>query len=655
MIFDRQNLDHNMLVTLYKKLLFTRIVEEKMQSLARYGTIEKWVPGIGGEAIAVGSTLALSSDDYILTTNNVGVFLTRDVPFVRLMGQWQGKPSGYSKGRDTSLGIGLQHYKIIGSSSHLQAPASVANGIALADKLNGKQQVTLVFVDECATSRGDFHEALNIAAVWNLPVIFLVENNSASVSTPNEEQYRCEQLVDKAIGYGMEGRHIDGNNVLEVYNAISDIAKEIRQHPRPVLLECVTFKLPQYEEGNAATITQEMLDHWQAKDPVKNYEKFLLPEVLSLEWISYLKSEFNIQVDAEVGRVLNEPGIQSTPEDELKDVYRQHALPPNLPSKNPLIIKRYGDAISDALNLSMSKHNNLVLLGQDIAGIKGGKIIDSLLEKHGKNRIKIKPDCEPGILGTAMGLALNGYKAVVEMPTADCMSSSFSHVVHNLAKTHYRWGQNVDVVVRMPVGSGIGAGPFHSQTNEAWFTKTPGLKVVYPAFPVDAKGLLMAAIDDPNPVIFFEHKYLYENLTGQLPEGENYIEIGKARIVKKGDWATIITYGMGVHWALEYLTDHPDYSIEIIDLRSLQPWDKETVEQSIKKTSRVLILHEDTLTTGFGAEIAAHITQHWFTLLDAPVMRCASLDTPVPANKGLEAQYFAKARLEKAMDDLLTF
>lgn len=644
-----------MLVTLYKKLLHTRIVEEKMQSLIRYGTIEKWTSSIGGEAIAVGSALALTNDDYILTTHNLGVFLARDVPFVRLMGQWQGKPSGYSKGRDTSLGIGLQHYKIIGASSHLQAQASVANGIALADKLNEKQRVTLVFVDECATSRGDFHEALNIAAVWNLPVIFLVENNSASTSTPNEEQYRCEQLADKAIGYGIEGRHIDGNNVLEVYHAVGEIAGEIRQHPRPVLLECVTFKLPPFDEDSSGPVTQEVLDHWQAKDPVKNYEKYLLPEVLSLEWISYLKSEFATQVDAEVTRVLNEPAIQTDSDTELKDVYRQHVIPPNLPLKNPLVVTSYGDAVSEALNLSMAKFKNLVVLGQDISGIKGGRIISDLLDKYGKGRIKIKPDCEPGILGTAMGLALNGYKAVVEMPTADCTSAGFSHVVHNLAKTHYRWGQNIDVVVRMPVGSGVGAGPFHSQTNEAWFTKTPGLKVVYPAFPVDAKGLLMAAIDDPNPVMFFEHKYLYENLTGQLPEGENFIEIGQARIVKKGDWATIITYGMGVHWALEYLANHPDYSIEIIDLRSLQPWDKETVEQSIKKTSRVLILHEDTLTTGFGAEIAAHITQHWFTLLDAPVMRCASLDTPVPANKGLEAQYMAKARLEKVMDDLLTF
>jgi len=658
MIFDRKGLTNNQLMDFYKKLLWPRLVEEKMLILLRQGRIGKWFSGIGQEAIAVGSTLAMHDEEYILPMHrNLGVFTTRDIPLSRLMAQWQGKASGFTKGRDRSFHFGTQEYKIIGMISHLGPQLALADGIALADVLSNRQKATLVFTGEGATSEGDFHEALNIAAVWDLPVIFLIENNGYGLSTPVNEQYRCKNLVDKAIGYGMEGRQIDGNNLLEVYHTVSDLAENMRGNPHPVLLECMTFRMRGHEEASGTKyVPQHLFDAWKEKDPVTNFETFLLAEnVLRAEWIPQMKAEFNAMIDTEIEKVFSEPDMVPDIETELADMYKAHNIT-TLQLSNVTTNKRYIDAISDGLRQSMRNYGNLVIMGQDIAEYGGAfKITQGFVEEFGRERVRNTPICESAVVGAAMGLALNGYKAVMEMQFADFVSCGFNQIVNNLAKTYYRWGQDVDVVIRMPAGAGTGAGPFHSQSNEAWFTKTPGLKVVYPAFPDDAKGLLMAAIDDPNPVIYFEHKYLYRSITGEVPDGDYFVEIGKAKIIQQGSSASIITYGLGVQWAMEYAAKRPDISVEIIDLRSLQPWDKEAVEQSVKKTGRVLILHEDTLTSGFGSEIAAHIAEHCFTSLDAPVMRCASLDTAIPMNKALEDQFLAKARLEAMMQRLLDY
>lgn len=659
MIFDRKNLDTDTLVSFYKKLLLPRLVEEKMLILLRQGRIGKWFSGIGQEAIAVGSTLAMEADEYILPMHrNLGVFTTRDIPLSRLMAQWQGKPSGFTKGRDRSFHFGTQDYKIIGMISHLGPQLALADGIALADKLSNQKKVTLVFTGEGATSEGDFHEALNIAAVWNLPVIFLVENNGYGLSTPTNEQYHCSQLVDKAIGYGMEGRRIDGNNILEVYHTITHIKNSIRENPRPVLLECMTFRMRGHEEASGTKyVPQNLFEWWGAKDPLANFEKYLLNEgILLPNWIPIIKKEFTTLIESEFEKVYSEADIIPDVETEIADMYRSYQFPANQPSVTPATSKRYIDAISDGLRQGMRKHPNLVIMGQDIAEYGGAfKITQGFVEEFGKDRVRNTPICESGIVGAGMGLALNGYKAIVEMQFADFVTCGFNQIINNLAKTHYRWAQAVDMVVRMPTGAGTGAGPFHSQSNEAWFTKTPGLKVVYPAFPADAKGLLLAAIDDPNPVIYFEHKYLYRSISGEVPDNDILIEIGKANIVQQGEQATIVTFGLGVHWALEYAAKHPDQSLEIIDLRSLLPWDKEAVEKSVQKTGRALILHEDTLTSGFGAEIAAHVAEHCFKYLDAPVMRCGSLDTAIPMNKALEDQFLAKARLVETVEKLLEY
>jgi len=658
MIFDRKDKDNTTLLNLYKRLLYPRMVEEKMLILLRQGRIGKWFSGIGQEAIAVGSTLAMRKEEYILPMHrNLGVFTSRDIPLTKLVAQWQGKVTGFTKGRDRSFHFGTQEHKIIGMISHLGPQMALADGIALADLIANTPNATLVFTGEGATSEGDFHEAVNVAAVWDLPVIFLIENNGYGLSTPINEQYRCNDLVDRAIGYGIEGFQVDGNNILEVYDLISSVAQRIRETPKPVLIECLTFRMRGHEEASGTKyVPKELLEEWAEKDPVRNYERYLMEQqILTQESILEIKRSFRADIEKDVETAFNDAEPEVNTEQEHNDMYFPYASPAVQPL-GPVTEMRYLDAISDGLRLAMQNHSNLVLMGQDIGDYGGAfKITDGFVQEFGKERVRNTPICESAIVGAALGLSINGFKAMMEMQFADFVTCGFNQIVNNLAKTHYRWGEKADVVIRMPTGAGAGAGPFHSQSNEAWFTKTPGLKVVYPAFPADAKGLLLAAFQDPNPVIYFEHKYLYRSLSGPVPEGYYTVEIGKANVLKQGEQCCIITYGLGVHWALSYLNENPAISATLVDLRSLQPWDKEAVASAVKTTGRVLILHEDTLSSGFGAELAAWIAEHCFEYLDAPVMRCASSDTAIPMNKVLEEDFLAKSRLADTLNRLLTY
>jgi len=658
MHFDRKQKDDKTLLSLYKRLLYPRMVEEKMLILLRQGHIGKWFSGIGQEAIAVGSTLAMNAEEYILPMHrNLGVFTSRDIPLRNLMAQWQGKVTGFTKGRDRSFHFGTQDYKIIGMISHLGPQMALADGIALADLISGKNKATLVFTGEGATSEGDFHEAINVASVWNLPVIFLIENNGYGLSTPVNEQFNCDHLVDRAIGYGIEGIQIDGNNILEVFDTITEITESIRLNPRPVLLECLTFRMRGHEEASGTKyIPARLFEEWGAKDPVKTFENYLFHQhVLTDELLQEIKTDFKAEIDQQIELAFKDDDPVPSIETELADMYYPYTQEVVSPTE-PATEMRYIDAISDGLRISMQQQHNLVLMGQDIAEYGGAfKITAGFTEEFGEARVRNTPICESAIVGAGLGLSINGYKAVVEMQFADFVTCGFNQIINNLAKTHYRWGEKADVVIRMPTGAGTGAGPFHSQSNEAWFTKTPGLKIVYPAFPYDAKGLLIAAIEDPNPVLYFEHKYLYRSLSGQVPAGHYTVAIGKANLLKQGSQFTIITYGLGVHWALSYLEAHPELAVSLVDLCSLQPWDKETVSEAVKSTGRVIILHEDTLSSGFGAEIAAWIGEHCFTCLDAPVMRCASIDTAIPMSKMLEDQFLAKSRLHETVQKILAY
>lgn len=658
MNFERKNLSNEQLLDLYKSLLKPRLIEEKMLILIRQGKVSKWFSGIGQEAISVGITSVLDKDEYILPMHrNLGVFTTRDIPLHRLFSQWQGKRNGFTKGRDRSFHFGTQEYKIIGMISHLGPQLGIADGIALANKLKKNGKVTAVFTGEGATSEGDFHEALNIASVWDLPVLFVIENNGYGLSTPTNEQYRCENLADKGVGYGMESHVVDGNNILEVVNLISELKASMVENPRPVLLEFKTFRMRGHEEASGTKyVPQELMDMWAIKDPVENYRNYLkATAVLSDEQDEAFRAEIKKEIDTDWAKVQEEPEIVADLHEELNDVYRPWEYEEFKHSDEVENI-RVIDAISNGLRQSMERHENLVIMGQDIAEYGGAfKITDGFVAQFGKERVRNTPICESAVVSAANGLSINGHKAVVEMQFADFVSTGFNPIVNLLAKQHYRWQENSDVVVRMPCGGGTQAGPFHSQTNEAWFTKTPGLKVVYPAFPYDAKGLLATAINDPNPVMFFEHKQLYRSVYQDVPKDYYTIPFGKAAMIKEGEDVTVISFGAGVHWALETLGKHPEIKADLIDLRSLQPLDLETIYTSVKKTSKVIILQEDTLFGGVASDISAMIMENCFEYLDAPVRRVGSLESAIPFMKSLEDQYLPKQRFETELLELLKY
>jgi 2-oxoisovalerate dehydrogenase E1 component len=658
MQFDRTGFTDKQLIHLYTELLRPRMIEEKMLVLLRQGKISKWFSGIGQEAIAVGAAMALDDDEYVMPLHrNLGVFTVRKMPFDKLFMQWQGSKEGFSKGRERSFHFGANEYHICGMISHLGPQLAIADGVALAHKLNKEDKVSLAFSGDGGTSEGDFHEALNVAAVWGLPVIFLIENNGYGLSTPSSEQFVCKQLADKAMGYGMKGITIDGNNILEVYKTIETARQYCITEQKPILIECMTFRMRGHEEASGVKyVPKELFTEWGTKDPVVNFEQYLKDlYLLTDDDITTIREEIRQEIEAGIAAGFAEPPIKADTAEEIADVYAPLRITITKPSSTGTE-KKFIQAISDGLKECMERYPKLVLMGQDIAGYGGAfKVTEGFVERYGKGRVRNTPLCESAIVGAALGLSIKGYKSMMEMQFADFVTVGFNQIINNLAKIHYRWGQNADVVIRMPTGGGVGAGPFHSQSNEAWFVHTPGLKVVYPSTPEDAKGLLIAAIEDPNPVLFFEHKALYRSISGHVPDGYYTIEIGKARRVQQGSDISIITYGMGVHWATDYAHQHPETSFNILDLRTLLPLDYEAIRATVLATGKVLVLHEDTLTGGIGGELAAWINENCFEHLDAPILRCAGLDTPIPFAIELEKNFMANSRLDSCVQKLLSY
>ncbi|MDP4588706.1 MAG: dehydrogenase E1 component subunit alpha/beta [Flavobacteriales bacterium] len=657
--YNNPGLNNQELIDLYKALLLPRMIEEKMLSQLRLGKISKWFSGIGQEAISVGVTQALHQDEFILPMHrNLGVFVGRGIPLSRLFAQFQGKESGFTKGRDRSFHFGSIEHRVVGMISHLGPQLGIADGIALANKLGQTEKATFVFTGDGGASEGDFHEAVNVAAVWQLPVIIGIENNSWGLSTPSSEQFRCAQFVDKAIGYGIPEEDailVDGNNILEVHNAVKKAAESIRKNPRPIIMEFKTFRIRGHEEASGTKYYPEgIIEEWEQLDPVVNFEQFLHEGgVIDADFIAAAKKEIKDEISAALKTAYAEELIPVSTEREVGDVFRDFTLDEVAPGSSSKEM-RFIDAISDGLKTAMERHDKLVLMGQDIADYGGVfKVTEGFVDAFGKDRVRNTPLCESAIVGAALGLSMSGYKAMMEMQFADFVTCGFNQIVNNLAKLNYRWDENADVVVRMPTGAGVGAGPFHSQSNEAWFFHTPGLKIAYPAFPADAKGLLLSAFEDPNPVMFFEHKALYRSISAEVPEGYYTIPFGKAARLRNGDSVSIITYGMGVHWALAVLDKHPEISADLIDLRTLSPLDTESIFESVNKTGKAIVLHEDCLTGGIGGEISALIHEHCWKALDAAVVRSASMDTPVPFAVPLENNFLASDRFEQQLLQLL--
>ena len=661
MKFNKKDISKEELLALYEAIKLPRLIEDKMLSQLRLGKISKWFSSYGQEAISVGVGMAMDDDEFILPMHrNLGIFTSRNLDLKQLFLQFQGKKDGFTKGRDRSFHFGTKKHHVVGMISHLGPQLGIADGIALANKLEGSEKATIVFSGDGGASEGDFHEALNVATVWDLPVIFCIENNAWGLSTPSREQFRCKQFIDKAIGYGMpkeDAIQIDGNNILEVYSTVKKIAESIRKNPRPIILECMTFRVRGHEEASGTKYYPEgMIDEWSKKDPVAMYEQFLLEEKLITQAdVEEMNLKLKNKINTNLKAAYAEPDIEVNEEEEFEDLFAPFSNA-EIPASSTKKKMRFIDAIQDGLRESMRKHDRLVLMGQDIAEYGGVfKVTEGFLEEFGKGRVRNTPLCESAIVGAGLGLSMKGYKAMVEMQFADFVTCGFNQIVNNLAKLHYRWAENADVVVRMPTGGGAAAGPFHSQSNEAWFFHTPGLKIVYPAFPSDAKGLLCQSFEDPNPVLFFEHKMLYRSIEEEVSEGFYTLPFGKARIVSTGDKLTLVTYGLGVHWGMEVLKEEKYAGIELIDLRTLAPLDYETVMTSVKKTGRVVVLHEDSLTGGIGGELASRITEECFEYLDAPVTRCASLDTPIPFNAGLEVNFMANNRLRTTLDKVLSY
>ncbi|WP_439488775.1 alpha-ketoacid dehydrogenase subunit alpha/beta [Algoriphagus sp.] len=657
--FDRKNLPDEILLELYESLIMPRRIEEKMLILLRQGRISKWFSGWGQEAISIGVVKALQADEFILPMHrNLGIFTGRNMPLERLFAQFQGKLSGFTKGRDRSFHFGSKAHHVVGMISHLGPQLAIADGIALADKLSNEKKVTVVFSGDGASSEGDFHEGLNVAAVWKLPVIFVIEHNGYGLSTPSEEQFAFKHFTDKGPGYGMESIQIQGNNILEVYSTIMALAEDIRQNPRPVLVEAMTFRMRGHEEASGTKyVPKQLMEDWAKLDPVENYEQYLMETgVLDDKRKSLINTRVKSAINEGLERAFAEEEISPDLAIELADVYAPYSQSIVSPPENGTTSdKRLVDAISDGLKQSMEKFPKLILMGQDI-GEYGGvfKITDGFKAQFGADRVRNTPLCESAIIGAALGLSIKGYKAMVEMQFADFVSVGFNQIINNLAKIHYRWGQHADVVIRMPTGAGMAAGPFHSQSNEAWFFHTPGLKIIYPSNPYDAKGLLNAALEDSNPYLYFEHKGMYRSISSVIPDDYYTVEIGKAALVKEGTQVSILTYGMGVHWAIKTV-EELGISADILDLRTLLPWDKKAVKETVKKTGKIIFLHEDCITGGIGAEICAWISENCFEYLDAPVMREGSLDTPVPFAPALEKQFLPVERFKEKLSSLLEY
>ena len=676
----------------YALMRLTRVLDSRFESLLLTGRVTKWYSEVGNEATTVPAGLALEAGDALCTLHrDLGAILAvyldpaRTFPGLgpgrlwnepdgrrpdpeeilhRLASQLLGRDQGFSRGVERSF-----HYGYLdpeagilhpGMISHLGAMIPVAAGCAFAFRQAGSDRVALNFIGDGGTSTGDFHEGLNIAAVWRLPLVLVIENNRYAFSTPTSLQYASERLSDRAAGYGMAGETVDGNDPDAMAEAMARAVERARAGEGPTLIEAMLGRMRGHSEGDDSlkVVPEDELERYLSEDPVPAYPRRLEEEgVLDAETRSAVEARSKELVERVLDRALAGPpprpetarrpvfapatataaaSVQAAaPASEARGEAAGESLLP--PAEGPVT---YVEAIHRGLAEEMERDEAVVLLGQDIGVFEGAFRVTRGLHEHWPERVLDTPIAESGTLGIAIGASLLGLRPVVEMQFADFVTCGFNQLVNVAAKLYYRWQVPCPLVVRLPSGGGVGAGPFHSQNPEGWFAHVPGLKVICPAGAADARALLKAAIRDPNPVLFFENKYLYRRIKEELPAGDDVARLGEARVMRPGGDLTLVAYGATTWIALEAAEALAADGVEaeVIDLRTLVPFDEETVLASVRKTGRALIVHEDELTGGFGAEVAARIASEAFSWLDAPVRRLAYPDRPSPYAKVLERE-----------------
>ncbi|MBN92766.1 MAG: dehydrogenase [Deltaproteobacteria bacterium] len=667
--------DPVLLEHLLRHLLTARAVEERCIRMVKQGIQPKFFSAWGNEATAVGTAAALDRDDVLVPMHrSLGAHLVRGHSLDEIFLQAFLKDDSHTRGRDTGLHLGAAGTNIIGMISPLGSMNTVAAGIAMAEQLMGQETVVLAYIGDGGTSTGVFHEAMNFIGVRQLPVVTVIENNQWAFGTPNELQFGCETLADRGPAYGMPSVRIDGTDVRAVYEATKEAVHRARAGQGPALIESLTMRMRGHaEHDDMAYVPDEMVDEWGQRDPVTQYLQWLrdgnhLPELD----VDALRASIEQEVleASDRARAASDPN----PASALTGVFHETAdgkkpdrsnssvsVAPTSevvgeraaetasrlgegrtvePIPTPGTEVSYIDAIRHCLHHHLQSDPRTVLLGQDI-GLMGGafRATRGLSEQFGPQRVVDTPISEGAIIGGCIGLAIRGLRPVAEMQFADFVCSTFNELVNNAGTFRYRIGVGVPMVVRLPSAGGIGAGPFHSLNPEAWFAHSPGLKVVVPSTVEDAWGLLNTAIDDEDPVLFLEQKYYYRRAKGPLPDPEHRVPLGCARKARAGKDATVVTWGVGLDRSLEAadsLAARGVGDVEVLDLRSIVPWDKEAISQSVRQTSRLLVVHEARNTCGFGSEIAAWAAEELFEWLDAPVRRVTGADVPTPSHKELE-------------------
>lgn len=685
----------------YAYMKLARDFDARFENLLLTGRVSKWYSEVGNEATTVPAGLALEPGDALCTLHRdlgaiLAVYLDAGRIFPgfdfgavdpqkpepvailrRLACQLLGKGDGFSQGVERSFHYGYlapdEDILHVGMISHLGSMIPVAAGCAFAFQQDGSDRVAINFIGEGGTSTGDFHEGLNMAAVWKLPLILVIENNRYAFSTPADLQYAAEKLSDRGVGYGIAAGTVDGNDPDAMAEAYDRAVARARRGDGPTLIEAMLGRMRGHSEGDDSlkVVPKEDLERYVAADPVPGYRRRILDEGVADEaTVERLEQRVKDLVEEAIGQALE--ASPPTAETARRAVFAPVPEPsPVGPSASGPVSETmledarestYVEAVTRALWEEMERDEKVVLLGQDIGVFEGAFRVTRGFHERWPHRVFDTPIAESGTIGIAVGASLLGYRPVVEMQFADFVSCGFNQLVNVAAKLFYRWQIPCPLVVRLPSGGGAGAGPFHSQNPEGWFAHTGGLKVVCPATAHDALGLLKASIRDPNPVLFFEHKFLYrrikEKLTSAPGETDGVGRLGEAAIRREGTDLTLVAYGASVWAALDAAREleTEGISAEVVDLRTLVPFDEETVLASVKKTSRVLIVHEDQLTAGFGAEVAARVADGGFTDLDAPVRRVAYPDRPSPFAKALEQELLpGKDKVLAAARELMSF